>query len=78
MVSFSHFQKFMHSYGNRQPKLKVLSSVETSRDWFRPDEIHMRLEYGVSYVKGVLTTLRTSVDKGRLVSVSSSMELDMQ
>ena len=69
---------FIHGYAAKQPKLKVLSIAESHPSWFADDKIRLKPDFGVKFLTSVLVGIKRSIDKDRLVSVSSSMELDMQ
>ena len=72
------FQRFMSGYAAKQPKVKLLGDVETNAAWFREDGQRMKPEYGTMYLRSILSGIRRSIDKGRLVSISKSLEKDIQ
>ncbi len=56
--------------------------VETTDLWYRDDGIKLKPEYGMLYVRSVLTGIKRMIDKGGVSSepssVTGSLEKDMR
>jgi hypothetical protein len=75
-------QKYLQGYASKQPRFKLLKNVETTDLWYRDDGIKLRQEYGVLYVRSVLTGIKKIMDKGGVSSepssLTGSLEKDMR
>ncbi len=69
---------FLSTYASKQPKLKLLRGYETNDQWYQIDGIHLKTDQGIKYATALLTATRRCVDRGGVVSLSSSMENDLR
>ncbi len=73
------FQEFLKVYSQgRQDRIKIIQMKKQSDDYFRVDGIHLKREFGIHLLTEIFTTVRRYVDRGGVVSTSSSLEKDMQ
>jgi hypothetical protein len=69
---------FLMSYSSAHPKFKVLKEADVTDAWYRPGGLFLTHTSGVSYVTSVVSSVKRSIDRGGIVSVSSSLEKDMR
>ncbi len=71
-------QSFLRGYSSSHPTLKVLKEAEVTDAWFRPGGQYLTHDSGLRYVTSVVASVKRSIDRGGIVSVSSSLEKDMR
>ncbi len=52
--------------------MKLLKNIETTDLWYREDGVKLKQEYGLLYVRSILTGIKKIIDKGGVTSVPSS------
>ncbi len=56
----------------------MLREADVTDAWYRPGGIGLTHESGIRYVTSVVSSVKRSIDRGGVVSVSSSLEKDMR
>ncbi len=59
-------------------RFKMVRLPECSDSWFKADGVHMKHEHGCRLLNQVVEAVRRSVDKGGVLSTTSSLENDMR
>ncbi len=71
-------QGFLRGYSTSHPQLKVLKEAEVTDAWYRAGGLFLTYEAGPKYVTSIVASVKRSIDRGGVVSVSSSLEKDMR
>jgi hypothetical protein len=69
---------FIKSVGVKYQRFKMVRLPTSSDSWFKSDGIHLKDDHGAKLLTQVIEAVRRSLDKGGVMSTSSSLERDMR
>jgi hypothetical protein len=69
---------FIRTVGVRYQRFKLVRLPTSNDNWFKADRIHLKNDHGAKLLSQVIEAVRRSVDKGGVMSTSSSLERDMR